>query len=30
MSKIYKGLVLPKLEFGMCVATPLNKGDKKN
>ena len=27
MTKLYKALVRSNLEFGMCVASPLNKGD---
>ena len=29
MTKLYKALVRPNLEFGMCVASPLNKGDQQ-
>ena len=29
MSKLYKALVRPNLEFGVCVASPLNKGDQQ-
>ena len=29
MTKLYKALVRPNLEFGMCVASPLNKDDQE-
>ena len=29
MTKLCKGLLQPLLEFGMCVTTPLNKGDQQ-
>ena len=29
MNKLYKALVRPNLEFGMCVASPLSKGDQQ-
>ena len=28
ITKLYKSLVRPRLEFGMCVATPINKTDQ--
>ena len=30
MTKLCKALVRPNLEFGMCVTSPLNKGDQQN
>ena len=29
MTKLHKAFVRPNLEFGMCVASPLNKGDQQ-
>jgi len=29
VSKLYKGLIQPKLRFGMCIANPINRSDQE-